>query len=396
MRLDDLIEERRILVCCGSGGVGKTTTAAALAIHAAARGRRTLVLTIDPARRLANALGVADFGNEVRRVPTRKFEAAGVPLRGELHAMMLDTKRTFDDLVERFAPSREMREAILSNPIYQQLSDTLAGSREYMAMEKLYELYTEGGYDLIVLDTPPTKHALDFLDAPDRLLDFIGGKAVHFLLKPYLMAGRIGFEVFRRGASGVFSIVEKVTGMEFLRDLSDFILSFEGMYDGFKQRAARVKALLGQKETAFVLVTCPGKLVIEEANYFYEQLVEHRMHVEAVIVNKVHLSVGPRARGAAGERADDPEAFLPEPRRRRLAERMAEAAGEPALRPAAEKLLQNYARHLVLAEMDARNVRMLREPLHEGAVFVQVPLLSSDVHDFDGLKRLNEHLFRAA
>jgi anion-transporting ArsA/GET3 family ATPase len=394
--LDDLIAERRILVCCGSGGVGKTTTAAALAIRAATLGRRTLVLTIDPARRLANALGVADFGNEVRRVRARRFEAAGVPLRGELDAMMLDTKRTFDDLVERFAPSREMREAILSNPIYQELSDTLAGSREYMAMEKLYELSAEGGYDLIVLDTPPTKHALDFLDAPDRLLDFLGGKVVHLLLKPYLLAGRIGFEVFRWGASSVFSIVEKVTGMEFLRDLSDFILSFEGMYDGFKQRAARVKALLGEEETAFVLVTGPGKLVLEEAGYFYEQLVEHRMHVEAVIVNKVHLPVGSRMRGATGERAKDAEALLPEPRRRWLAEQMAEAAGEPALRPAAEKLLQNYARHLVLSEMDARNVRMLREPLREGAAFVQVPLLPSDVHDFDGLNRMNEHLFLGA
>jgi anion-transporting ArsA/GET3 family ATPase len=396
VNLDDLIAERRILVCCGSGGVGKTTTAAALAIRAATLGRRTLVLTIDPARRLANALGVADFGNEVCRVRARRFEAAGVPLHGELYAMMLDTKRTFDDLVERFAPSREMREAILSNPIYQELSDTLAGSREYMAMEKLYELNAEGGYDLIVLDTPPTKHALDFLDAPDRLLDFLGGKVVHLLLKPYLLAGRIGFEVFRWGASSVFSIVEKVTGMEFLRDLSDFILSFEGMYDGFKQRAARVKALLGEEETAFVLVTGPGKLVLEEAVFFYEQLVEHRMHVEAVIVNKVHLPVGSRMRGATGERAEDAEVLLPEPRRRWLAERMAAAAGEPALRLAAEKLLQNYARHLVLSEVDSRNVQMLREPLREGAAFVQVPLLPSDVHDFDGLKRMNEHLFRAA
>ena len=396
MTLDELIEDRRILVCCGSGGVGKTTAAAALAIRAAQLGRRTLVLTIDPARRLANALGVADFGNEVRRVPSRKFEAAGVPLRGELYAMMLDTKRTFDELVERFAPSLEMREAILSNRIYQQLSDTLAGSREYMAMEKLYELYAEGGYDLIVLDTPPTKHALDFLDAPDRILDFLGGKVVHVLLKPYLMAGRIGFEVFRWGASSVFSVVEKVTGVEFLRDLSDFVLSFEEMYDGFKQRAGRVKALLGRKETAFLLVTGPGKFVLEEAIFFYEQLVEHRMHVEAVIVNKVHLPVERRERGAGEEDLEDPEDFLPEPRRRALAERMAEAAGDASLRPALEKLLQNFAHHRVLAKMDARNIQMLREPIREGVAFVQVPLLPVDIHDFEGLRRLNDHLFRAA
>ena len=376
--------------------MGKTTIAAALAIQAAASGRRTLVLTIDPARRLANALGVSVFGNEVRKVPSRKFAAAGVPLKGELHAMMLDTKRTFDDIVERFAPSQEIRDAILGNAIYQQLSDTLAGSREYMAMEKLYELHAEGGYDLIVLDTPPTKHALDFLDAPDRILDFLGGGVVRFLVKPYLFAGRIGFKVFRRGASSVFSLLEKVTGMEFLKDLSDFILSFEGLYDGFQQRARRVKALLGQEVTGFILVTAPERLVLEEAIFFYEQLLAHRMHVDAVIVNKVHLAAGHRPSDApASHRAQEAEAALSPGRIGRLAGRMAEALGRPSFRSTAEKLLRNLAQHEVLAEMDARNIEALRGPVGDRAGFVEVPLLPIDVHDFEGLRLMNDHLFPA-
>ncbi len=396
MRLDALLEEKRIVVCCGSGGVGKTTIAAALAIRAAAAGRRTLVLTIDPARRLANALGVSVLGNEVRRVPARKFAAAGIPLRGELHAMMLDTKRTFDEIVERFSPSEEVRDAILGNAIYQQISDTLAGSREYMAMEKLYELHAEGGYDLIVLDTPPTKHALEFLDAPDRILDFLGGGVVRLMVKPYLLAGRIGFKVFRRGASSVFSILEKVTGMEFLKELSDFILSFEGLYDGFRQRARRVKALLGQEVTGFVLVTAPERLVLEEAIFFHEQLLAHKMPVEAVIVNKVHLPAGYRRPAASSRRrAQTEEPSLSPARIGRLAGRMAEALGDPAFRPTAEKLLRNLAQHEVLAEMDARNIEALRAVAGDRSGFVEVPLLPIDVHDFEGLTHLNDHLFQA-
>ncbi len=393
MRLEDLLEEKKILVCCGGGGVGKTTTAAAIAIRAAMLGHRTLVLTIDPARRLANALGVTEFGNEVRVVPRRKFEKAGVPLKGELRAMMLDTKRTFDDLIERFALNAEMRDTILGNPIYQQLSDTLAGSREYMAMEKLFELHTEGDADLIVLDTPPTRHALDFLNAPDRITDFLEGKVIHWLVKPYFLAGRIGFKVFRRGTASVFGILEKVTGVEFLRDLSDFILSFEGMYDGFKQRAKRVKALLSSKETGFLLVTNPNKKLIEETGYFYEKLLEHKMRVDAVIVNKVHTPVATgkgmatRGEGTFGRPAEDA--------RRRIATRMAEAIGDPDFRATADKLLQNMAHYEVMAEMDARNIATLETPLAEAIEFIRVPLLPTDVHDFDGLNCLNEYLFDA-
>ena len=393
MRLEDLLEEKKILVCCGGGGVGKTTTAAAIAIRAAMLGHRTLVLTIDPARRLANALSVTEFGNEVRTVPRRKFEKAGIPLKGELRAMMLDTKRTFDDLVERFALNAEMRDTILGNPIYQQLSDTLAGSREYMAMEKLFELHTAGDADLIVLDTPPTRHALDFLNAPDRITDFLEGKVIHWLVKPYFLAGRIGFKIFRRGTTSVFGILEKITGVEFLRDLSDFILSFEGMYDGFKQRAKRVKALLRNKETGFLLITSPSKRPVEETVFFYEKLVEHKMHVDTVIVNKVHLPVATGT--GVGARGDGASGLLSEDARRRIADRMSEAVDFPNFRATADKLLQNMAHYEVMAEMDARNIATLETSLAETMELIRVPLFPTDVHDFDGLNCLNEHLFEA-
>jgi len=388
VKLDALLREKKILVCCGGGGVGKTTTAAAIAIRSAMIGQRTLVLTIDPARRLANALGVTEFGNEVRTVPKRKFEKAGVPLEGELRAMMIDTKRTFDDLVERFALNVEMRDAILGNPIYQQFSDTLSGSREYMAMEKLFELHSTEEADLIVLDTPPTRHALDFLEAPDRITAFLDGRVIRWLVKPYLMAGRLGFKVFRRGTSSVFGILEKVTGMEFLKDISDFILSFEGMYDGFKQRARRVKALLGDKDTGFLLVTSPNRRLLDETIFFYEKLIEHKMHVDAVIVNKVHAPLTGRATSPGGR-------LLSEEGRQEASARMAAAVGDPGFQSTASKLLLNLARYQAMAEMDSRNVGTLQGSLDKRVELLSVPLFPIDVHDFDGLNRRNRHLVAA-
>ncbi|MDP3938649.1 MAG: ArsA-related P-loop ATPase [Deltaproteobacteria bacterium] len=388
MNLDALLQEKKILVCCGAGGVGKTTTAAAIAIRAAMLGQRTLVLTIDPARRLANALGVSEFGNEVRAVPRRKFEKAGVPLKGELRAMMVDTKRTFDDLVERFALNVEMRDAILGNPIYQQLSETLSGSREYMAMEKLFDLHSTEDADLIVLDTPPTRHALDFLEAPDRITAFLEGKVIHWLVKPYLMAGQLGFKVFRKGTSSVFGVLEKVTGMEFLKDISDFILSFEGMYDGFNQRAKRVKALLADRDTGFLLVTSPNRRLLDETVFFYNKLVEHKMHVDAVIVNKVHRPLAGSAAGPGGP-------LLSDQGRQEAAARMAEAAGFDGFRSTASKLLLNLARHQAMAERDSRNIETLAGSLDRGVGLLSVPLFPLDVHDFDGLSLLNQHLFAA-
>src|SRR5437588_7743485 len=219
----------------------------------ASRGKKVIVLTIDPAKRLANSLGLPELGNEERLVAPERFAEHGIEMKGELWAMMLDAKRTFDDLIERHAPDEQTRDRILSNRIYQEVSNAMAGSQEYMAMEKLYELYQEARYDLLVLDTPPTRHALDFIDAPQRMTRFIEGKSLQFFLKP----GRMGVRMLGRSGGALFGILKRITGIDLLQDLSDFFQSFAEMASGFRDRAKRVNELLADRRTSFVLVPSP-------------------------------------------------------------------------------------------------------------------------------------------
>src|SRR5436305_6055508 len=255
MSVAELLEGKRVCVCSGSGGVGKTTTSAAIALGMASLGARVAVVTIDPAKRLANALGLEELENEPRLVPAERLVGAGIEGSGELWAMMLDPKRTFDELIERHAPDERTRDAVLSNRIYQELSNAVAGSQEYMAMEKLYELHQEERYDLLVLDTPPSRNALDFLEAPERLSRFVDSRSLQLFLRP----GRLGLKVFGRGTGMLFSALQKVTGVDLLQDLSEFFQSFGDMAEGFRDRAARVNELLGDKRTTFLLVTSPRR-----------------------------------------------------------------------------------------------------------------------------------------
>src|SRR3712207_6193149 len=236
-----LLDGKRIVICAGSGGVGKTTTSAALAMGMAAQGLRVAVVTIDPAKRLANALGMAELGNEPHLVDPSRFAPHGVEMEGELWAMMPDAKRTFDEVIERLAPDAATRDEILANRIYQQLSSAIAGSQEFTAIAKLYELDQEGGYDLLVLDTPPSRNALDFLDAPGRLTGFFQGRAIKMFLRPTGLLGR--------GTGVVFGLIERLTGVDLLHDLSVFFRALSGMIDGFTERAARVGALLSDPGT---------------------------------------------------------------------------------------------------------------------------------------------------
>ena len=252
MSVAPLIERKEIVICAGAGGVGKTTTAAAIALGMAERGLKVAVLTIDPARRLADSLGLPELGNEERQV-----EIDG---SGELWAMMLDPKRTFDDLIEKHAPDERTRDAVLSNRIYQELSNAVAGSQEYMAMEKLYELHQEERYDLLVLDTPPSRNALDFLEAPERLSRFVDSRSLQLFLRP----GRLGLKVFGRGTGMLFSALQKVTGVDLLQDLSEFFASFGDMAEGFRERAARTSELLADRRTTFLLVTSPRRDAIDD------------------------------------------------------------------------------------------------------------------------------------
>jgi anion-transporting ArsA/GET3 family ATPase len=256
--VEDLIERKEIVICAGSGGVGKTTTSAAIAAGMAARGKRVAVLTIDPARRLANSLGLPEMGNQEHQVDPALLAAAGLGGGGELWAMTLDAKQTFDDLVGRNAPDAKTRDAVLANPIYRELSKAVAGSQEYMAMEKLHELHQEGRYDLLVLDTPPTRNALDFLDAPERLSRFIDSRS----LQLFRASGRLGLGLVGRGTGVMFSVLQRATGVDLLSDLADFFNAFGDMSEGFRERARRVEALIGDSRSTFLLVTSPRAAAI--------------------------------------------------------------------------------------------------------------------------------------
>jgi anion-transporting ArsA/GET3 family ATPase len=279
--LDHLTSEHSVIVCCGSGGVGKTTTSAAIALAGAMSGRRTCVVTVDPARRLATALGIEQLTNTP--VPISP-EALELPQGGELWAMMLDPKATFDGLIDRYAPSRQQAERIMENRIYKELTSALSGTQEYMAMEKLYELVEEGGYDLVVVDTPPTRNAIDFLEAPSRLVHFLEHRLFRMLLAPtrvYLKAVSIATQAFLR-------TISKVAGAEIVDDAVAFFQAFEGMEEGFRTRAEKMSALVKETSTGFVLVTSPRQDAVTEADWFAKRLHQMGIEVKALVVNRTH------------------------------------------------------------------------------------------------------------
>jgi len=389
----EMLGERRALVCVGCGGVGKTTVAAALGLEAARRGRRVLVLTIDPARRLADALGVKDLGNEPRELPEDALRRLGVAGEGRLSAMMLDMKRTFDDLVTRFAEGPEARERILQNRIYQHASDALAGSAEYSAMEKVYEMVRTGGFDLVVVDTPPAQHALEFLEAPQRLLEFLDSRLVQVLIHPAFAAGRFGFRVFQRGTQRVLRLIERVSGFGFLEDVSEFLLAFEHMSEGFRERARRVRGLLLGPDTSFVLVAGPAEQSVHQAEDFLARLEDTGVRLSGVLLNRVRLWPDEDGRPTPGlappDDVDAPEgrAHLAEALRARFG---TEFDSEGAARAAVDAA-KEYA---LLVERDARVVRPLRQRTRD-RFWSEIPELADDVHDLEGLARIAAAIFGA-
>lgn len=373
--LTTLIEQKRIIVCVGSGGVGKTTVSASIALKAAMMGKRVMVCTIDPARRLANSLGMDELGNTEARVSPERFQAASLEPKGELWAMMLDLKRTWDEMVVRHVPT-EKQAAILESRFYQQLSSALAGSQEYMAMEKVYDLHHERDYDLIVLDTPPTAHALDFLDAPNRVLDFFGNDAMRWLLAPALKAGRAGLKVFQLTGGFFVKTIARITGTDLLTELAEFLLNFTPLYDVFKERAAAVKALLGSDKAAFVLVTSPNPHTVDEAIYFHSLLQRDQMPVGAVVANRVNVA-----------------ASSPIPARE-IAELAGTLEGTPTThtRPVHERLEEAIGQARVLAEVDADQLLRLETQCDPSPV-IRVPRFDADVYDLASLWSLDRHLF---
>jgi anion-transporting ArsA/GET3 family ATPase len=360
------LSAKRVLVCVGAGGVGKTTTSAALALGLAARGQKVAVVTIDPARRLASALGLADLPSEPQRIEPALFAAQGVPVEGELWAMMLDAKRTFDDLITRLAKDDRAREEILANPVYRELSTAVSGSHELSAIAKLYELHEEHDFDTIVLDTPPSRNALDFLDAPGRMLGFLEGRALQVFLGPSGLTARL----FGRGTALVFSIFARVTGVDMLSELSLFFRSLSGVIDGFGERTRGVAALLRDPQTSFLIVTSPEVEPAREARFLADKLAAAEMAVGELIVNRVHLG------GLQGTSVDA------------LTELLTDGLGERL----ATRVAANLADFDVLARRDSETVALLSQALGERHPIV-VPHLDEDVQDLLGLARIAEHLF---
>jgi anion-transporting ArsA/GET3 family ATPase len=278
----ELVAGTSIVVACGSGGVGKTTTAAAIAAMAAIeQGRRVLVVTVDPARRLANALGLEGFGNEEKQVPTEAFTAAGVSPRGELWAAMLDTKKSWYDLVRRHAPDPETIKRILENPLYQNISGKFVQSHDYIAMERLYEIATAGRYDLIVVDTPPTRNAIDFIEAPERMADFFSSRLLRLLIVPYRS------RVINIASRPFYQIADRILGSQFLADIAEFFILFQTMYKGFVTRARAVERLLADAGTSFLVVSTLEAAPVHEAQLFIRTLSAKQLHVGALVLNKV-------------------------------------------------------------------------------------------------------------
>ena len=384
--MDGLLANKEIVVACGPGGVGKTTTAAAAAVMAAVRhGSKVLVLTVDPATRLANALGLDGIGNTEHRVPDEAFRAAGVKPRGQLWAAMLDTKESWDALIRHHAPDAQTREEILANPLYQNISGRFIQSHDYIAMERLYEIHSESDYDLIVVDTPPTRNALDFLDAPQRMADFFSSRLLRWLIVPYRS------RLVNVATKPFYQIADRILGTEFLADISEFFILFQSMYDGFVERSESVGRLLSDRRTTFVVVSTLEAVPLREAEFFAEQLTARRLHLGAIVLNKV---LPDYLRGAGGasvaeamkERAGD------------LAERLSPtlAKVDPALGDTDQiarvltEVADSYLNFQVVAlrELEERSsLSVVPE------VLATVPFFDTDIFDLTGLLRLGEQIW---
>ncbi|MFL5864718.1 MAG: ArsA family ATPase [Solirubrobacteraceae bacterium] len=371
MSVSDLLAGKRVCVCGGSGGVGKTTTSAAIALGMAAQGAKVAVVTIDPARRLANALGLQELENEPRRVEPERLAGAGpggagASFSGELWAMMLDPKRTFDELIDRISADPERAEEIKRNRVYRELSTAVSGSQEFTAVAKLYELDRDGDFDLLVLDTPPSRNALDFLDAPGRLTSFLEGRAVKAFIRPT----GLGMRVLGRGAAPFLGALRRVTGADLVGDLTTFFALLGDMTGEFSARARAVERMLKAPTTAFLLVTSAQQAAIDEAIWFRRTLSESGLPFAGVIVNRVHHDI-------LGE--SEPEDLL-------------SSLHEELPADLAARVAENFFDYHRLARRDARNIVRLHRELAEQPLLL-VPHLDDDVHDVEGLLRVHRYLF---
>jgi anion-transporting ArsA/GET3 family ATPase len=378
--IETLLGSREIVVTCGPGGVGKTTTAAAAGAMAASRiGGRVLVLTVDPARRLADALGLKGIGNEVTEVPAKVFTDAGLPLKGSLHAAMLDTKQSWDALIARHAPDEATRDRILENPLYQNITGRFIQSHDYIAMERLYELHSTGEWDLIVVDTPPTRNALDFLDAPARMADFFSSRLLRWLIAPARSS------LLNLASKPFTQIADRILGTQFLSDIAEFFLSMQSMYEGFVDRANAVARLMADERTSFLVVSSSETVPLREAEFFSAELARRKLDVGAVILNKV-----------LPDALSDPGALATaEAIEQRHAELAATLAGpmkvdEAVLDRVLLTVTESYSDFAVVARREAAARERFAS---EGATLITIPNLEGEISDMTGLGQLGGYLF---
>ena len=379
--LDGLMASKEIVVACGPGGVGKTTTAAAAAAMAASRlGGKVLVLTVDPARRLADALGLEGIGNTERRVPEETFLAAGVKPMGELWAAMLDTKESWDSLIRLHAPDARTRDEILSNPLYRNISSRFVQSHDYIAMERLFEIHSEGNYDLIVVDTPPTRNALDFLDAPERMAEFFSSRLLRWLIIPY-RSRLVNF-----ASKPFYQVADRILGTQFLEDVAEFFILFQSMYDGFVERARAVHRLMADRRTSFIVVSTLEAVPLREAEFFAQSLKDRRLHLGAIVLNKVLPAY-----------LRDPQGAVVAEKLRDRADELAEAVAPKVrsgdvsqVRRVLSEVGRSYIDYRVVAQREAEQQAELATVPE---ALVSVPYFETDVYDLAGLLRLGEQLW---
>jgi len=369
-----VLSGRRIVVCAGAGGVGKTTVAAAIALGFAQRGERVLCITIDPAKRLADSLGLGAMISEEQQVSPELFAQAGLEVSGSLTVLMLDTKRTFDDLVSRHASSPEARDRIFQNRIYSYVSTSLAGTQSYMAMEKVLLVQQDSRFDVIVLDTPPTINALDFLDATERLIEAIDSAAMRWLVQTFEKSGRLSLNLVARGVALVLRGIGRLTGKGFLEHLAEFVAELNGLFGGFRERAAAVAKAFRSKDMAYVLVTSPAPAAIDEVSYFAARLTQQGMHADAVVVNRVQFAPG-EAEPAAVQAA-------------------ASALGLELSAQATAAVVHAAEDDRTRAHFEAEQLRALTTAFQATSTpLLRVPVLSADVHDVRSLTRVANILF---
>ncbi|GAC1316092.1 MAG: ArsA family ATPase [Acidimicrobiales bacterium] len=378
--IEQLIAAHEIVIACGSGGVGKTTTAAAAAAMAAVHhGGKVLVLTVDPAKRLANALGLEGFGNVARRVPPEAFKAAGVVPRGELWAAMLDTKQSWDDLVRRHAPDKTTARRILDNPLYQNITGRFVQSHEYIAVERLYELHSDGEYDLIVVDTPPTRNAIDFLEAPQRMSEFFSSRLLRMLTVPYKS------RIVNFASKPFYQVADRILGSQFLQDIAEFFILFQTMSPGFVERAQAVTRLLHDRRTTFIVVTTLEAAPANEAEFFIDVLSSKKFHLGAVVLNKVLPAYLRDTAGAAARLATRIEEDAGA-----LAATIAPGQNQDQVERVLTEVAENFIRFQLVAQREAEQEAVLGQ---KPEVVACVPYFDTDIFDLGGLLRLGEQIW---